>query len=253
MLLDRYLTHFAKRDIDTKLYQSIATATLADDMIASGANPDAPAFNDINDDFYPIHRAAMNPDIEVLKYIVSLGVNPCRYDFWARQPLAFAVRQNTVDFAKYLVGLGNEADYVDDDGGSVIAEAALNPHIDVLDFLLEQGADIQAGGMGALPLEIAVTKGDVARVKYFIDHGAEIDCIDELDAFCAPLQNLRFILELGYDANTIDDFGDSRVIDHLDPKRQALFKEFGGEILNPNAEKYYLTYPESMPEDEQAT
>ena len=166
------------------------------------------------------------------------------------------MRQNTVDFAKYLVGLGNEADHVDDDGGSVIAEAALNPHIDVLDFLLEQGADMHAGGMGALPLEIAVRKGDVVRVKYFIDHGAVIDCIDGLAAFCAPLENLRFLLEHGYNPNRMVYFGDSeesRVIDHLDPKRQALFMEFGGEILNPNAEKYYLIYPESMPEDEQTT
>jgi len=248
MLLDRYYDHRAEREIDTELYRRIATVTLSEvkGLIAAGAMPDVPVRNDINDDFYTIHRAALNPDIEVLKYIVSLGVDPCRYDFWARQPLSFAVRKNPLEFAQYLVGLGNKANHEDDDGEPVLSEAALNPHTEVLDFLIENGADVNTGGMGDMPLEQAVKHGTSERVKYFIDHGALVKYADDLTLFAAPLENIRLLLENGYDPNKMDDFNEAKVIDHLDPERQALLVEFGGKILNPDAEKHYLTYPEAM-------
>ena len=62
--------------------------------------------------------------------------------------------------------------------------------------------------------------------------------------------NLRFLLEKGFNPNKMDDFDEARLIDHLDPKRRALFEEFGGAVLNPDAEKYYLSYPEEMPKED---
>ena len=242
----------AEREIDTVLYRMVATASLSEvrGLIENGANPNAPVYNDIHDDFYVIHRAALNPDISVLKYLVSIGANPCQIDFWGRQPLAFAVRKNTVEFAKYLVEeFGNKPDYVDCDGGTAIAEATLNSHIEVLDYVLEKGSDINEGAMGATPIEIALRWETVARMSYLIEKGADINLVD--DAVCfAPLVNLRFLLEKGFNPNKMDDFDEARLIDHLDPKRRALFEEFGGAILNPDAEKYYLSYPEEMPKED---
>ena len=249
MILDRYDDRRAKREIDTELYQKIATAPLPDvkRLIAAGANPNEPVYNDINDDFYTVHRAALNPDISVLQYLVSLGVDPCRMDFWGRQPLAFAVRSNPLTFAKYLVEeLGNKPDYEDMDGGTAIAEAVLNPHIEVLDYVLDKGSDINAGAICTLPIEIALKHGTIERIAYLLDHGADIAFVGESVCF-APMSNLRFLLERGFDPNTMDDSDENRVIDHLDPKRRALFEEFGGKVLNPDAEKYYKMYPDEMP------
>lgn len=252
MIRERIFECHGERGIDTEFYRKASTGTLTElkELIAAGANPDAPIRNDIRDDFYAIHQAALNPDLEVLKYVVSLGVNPCRRDFWARQPLSFAVRENPLPFARYLVELGNRADECDDDGETVIAAAALNPHVEVLDYLLSLGADVNDGGMYDLPLGIALYKGTPERVKYFIDHGAELGWAIQVHGFCAPIENLRVVLENGCDPNWLDDEVDgtpTRVIDHLDPERQALFREFGGEVLNPNAEKFYKTYPSMMP------
>ena len=252
MITDRYENRRAKREIDTKLYQMIATASLSDvkRLIDAGANPNAPVYNDINDDFYTIHRAALNSDINVLKYLVSIGVDPCRKDFWWRQPLAFAVRNNPLQFAKYLVEeLGNKPDYEDMDGGTAIAEAALNPHIEVLDYVLDKGSDINAGAICTVPIEIALKHGTVERIAYLLDHGADISFASE-SVWCAPMANIRFLLERGFDPNSMDDWDKDRVIDHLDPKRRALFEEFGGTVLNPDAEKYYLMYQDEMPRDD---
>lgn len=252
MIYDKYDDRKAERDIDTELYKMVATASLSEvcDLIERGANPNAIVYNDIRDDFYVVHRAALNPDISVLKYLVSLGVNPCQLDFWARQPLAFAVRENTLEFAKCLVEeLGNNPTYEDRDGSTAIAEATLNPHIEVLDYVLEKGSDINAGALGATPIEIALRRGTVARMVYLIENGADINLVDDSVCF-APLANLRFLLENGFNPNKMDDFDEARLIDHLDPKRRALFEEFGGSVLNPDAEKYYLIYPEEMPKEE---
>ena len=252
MITDRYEDRHAKREIDTELYHKIAKAQLSDikRLIEAGANPNEPVYDNIGDNFYTIHRAALNPDISVLKYLVSLGVDPCRMDFWERQPLAFAVRKNPVEFASYLVEeLGNQPDYVDCDCGTAIAEAVLNPHIEVLEYLLDKGSDINEGAMGETPIAIAVKSGTPDRLAYLLDHGADMDAIAESACF-APMPNLRFLLKRGFDPNALDDFGDSKVIDHLDPKRRALFEEFGGKVMNPDAEKYYKMYPDEMPTDD---
>lgn len=251
MIFDRYDNRFAKREIDTELYRKAATASLEDvrRLVSAGANVNAPVYNDIKDDFYIIHRAALNPDISVLKFIVAHGADPCKPDYWARQPLAFAVRNNPIEFARYLVEeLGNRPDYEDFDGGTAIAEATLNPHIEVLDYVLEKGSDIDAGAIGAIPLEIALRRGTPERMAYLIKCGADVDLVGESVCF-APLPNLRLLLESGFDPNAMDDDNKARLIDHLDPKRRALFEEFGGAVLNPDAEKLYLLYPNEMPKD----
>lgn len=242
-MLDRYMTHTMEREIDLRLYRRLANASLSEvrEMIDGGADPKAMAIDDLGHWHCMIHRAALNPDLEVLKSIVAEGEDPCRMDFWGREPLSFAARQNPLSHVEYLVAMGNRADNEDCDGGTVIAEAALNPHKDVLDYLLEHGADLDAGAMGEEPLVIAVNRGSSERVKYFIDHGATITYVDALAAYDAPIANLRVLLECGYDPNQVDEMGTDRVIDHLDPERQKLFEQFGGSVLNPNAEKYYLT------------
>lgn len=242
-MLDRYMTHKLEREIDLRLYRQLATASLSEvrEMLAAGADPKSPAIDDLGHWHCMIHRAALNPDLEVLKFLVAAGEDPCCTDFWGREPLSFAARKNPLSHVEYLISLGNRADNEDCDGGTVIAEAALNPHEEVLDFLLDHGADLDAGAMGEEPLVIAVNRGSPERVKYFIEHGATISYVDALAAYDAPIANLRVLLEAGYDANQNDETGPDRVIDHLDLERQKLFEQFGGRVQNPNAEKYHLS------------
>ena len=242
-MLDRYMMHRMAREIDLRLYRQIATASLSNvkALIDSGADPGARAYDELNHWYCVVHRASLNPNLEVLKYLVSLGIDPCQSDFWGREPLSFAVRSNGKAHAEYLIALGNRADNEDCDGGTVIAEAALNPYVEVLDLLFKHGANPNAGAMYEEPLAIAVSRGTPGRVQYFIEHGADISYVDGLAAYDAPIENLRVLLKGGYDANQLDETGGGRVIDHLDDVRRALFEEFGGVVLNPNAEKYHLS------------
>ena len=235
----------ADREVDLAFFRSASSGSVAElrALVSYGANPDAPVRNDLGDDFYAIHQAALNPDIEVLKYVVSLGVNPCRIDFWARQPISFAVRRNSLSIVKYLVECGNDPCNVDDDGMTVLAEASHNPDVKVLDYLISLGADGEAGATDRTPLGYALTDGTAERMRYFINHGGDLAKAMENKAYWASLANLRFALENGYDPNSYE-WGESadgrryKIIDHLDPVRRKLFEEFGGIVENEGAELY---------------
>lgn len=215
------------RQIDVDFYKACQGGTVEElkELIARGANPNAPWYNDIGDDFYPIHQAALNPDLEVLRYVVSTGAGPCQKDFWSAEPLAYAVRQGSLEKVRYLVGLGNDPAREDMDGQTVIKNAALNPNVDVLDFLLENGADLNEGAWGEGALPTAVCHGTPERVKYFLDHGADMSDIDEFDLQSAPIENLRVLFEYGYDVYGFDEHGEKRLIDHLNPERRTKVEE----------------------------
>ena len=231
------------RPIDFDFYIRASCGTVDDlrQLIDKGANPDAPVYNLIDDDLYAIHQAALNPDIKVLKYIVSLGVDPCRTDFWWRQPLAFAVRQNSLEMARYLVGAGNDPCRVDMDGMTVLGESAVNPDVRVVEYLMSLGAKVDDGADDNTELAWALADGTPERMQLFMDHGADLALAMAMKGYRAPLANIRYALEHGYDPNSFEDdeYADGhreKVIDHLTPKRRALFEEFGGVVYNPNAD-----------------
>ena len=233
------------RPIDFEFYVTASHGSVDDlkRLVELGADPDAPIYNDINEDLYAIHNAALNPDIEVLKYLISLGVDPCRKDFWWKEPLSFAVRRNSLEMAEFLVGLGNDPCLEDMDGTSVLSEAALNPDIKVIEYLLSKGARIDDCATDRTELGYALTDGTIERMKFFMDRGADLKLAMMKGAPWAPLENLRFALESGFDPNTFDygkymDGHREKLIDRLDPKRQALFMEFGGKIHWKDAEKW---------------
>ena len=233
------------RQIDVDFYFACRTASVKKlkEMLERGANPNAAWYNDIGDDYYPVHQAAMNPDFEVLKLVVASGADPCQGDFWSAQPLAYAVRRGSLEKVRYLIELGNDPSRVDYDGSSVFFEASANPDVHVLELLLEHGADMDEGATDMTPMSRALVDSTPERVKWLADRGAYINDAVEQKAYCAPLANLRAILECGYNPNAFDeDSEDTKVIDHLDPRRQALFVEFGGTVLNRDAEKLYQTY-----------
>ena len=72
-------------------------------------------------------------------------------------------------------------------------------------------------------------------MQFFMDHGADLARAMEAKANSAPLENIRYALEHGYDPNTFcwrahDEGPREKVIDRLSPKRRKLFMEFGGKL-----------------------
>ena len=231
------------RPIDFDFFVTASCGTVDDlkQLIDKGANPDAPIYNGIDEDLYAVHQAALNPDVNVLKYFVSLDVDICHTDYCWRQPLAFAVRRNSLEVVRYLVEAGNDPCNQDCDGQSVLSEAALNPDIHVVEYLMSLGAEVDSCATDMSELGYALAYGTPERMQFFMDHGANLARAMEAKCCCAPLANIRYALEHGYDPNSFcwgvyKDGHREKVIDTLTPKRRALFEEFGGKVHYPDAE-----------------
>ena len=232
----------AMRDIDVMLYNVCAKGSVreVERLVGLGADPSAPHWekpwpedldeNLYTEDYYCVHEAAKNPDIGVLDALVRHGAEPNKREYWGRQPLAYAGRFNSIEMVRRLVELGNDPGNCDDDGGTVLSWAALNPDVRVLDFLIEHGAEVGDACYGGMELDIALTSGTPDRVRYFVGRQSELmKSVSTQSVVDAPLENIRALLECGFDPNQADGYGDGRIVDSLDPVRKALFVEFGAK------------------------
>lgn len=231
--------------LNEKLYQACAKGSLGEirTLLGKGADPnyphlDPPWPDDLPEDIYTedsycVHEAARNPDIRVFDLLVERGANPNQFDYWTRQPLAFAGGENSLEMVRHLVELGNDPGNEDLDGGSVLTYSALNPDVRVLEFLLSLGAELDCCDLFQTELTIAVRQGTPDRVRFFIDHGSKIEIAFDY-AKKAPLENLRVLLQAGYKpTEAVDVYNEEDQKDvadqirRLDPQRKALFAEFG--------------------------
>ena len=231
--------------LNEQLFKTCSNGTLEEvrALLDQGADPNAPYFYGEGDgcrdfdDYYCIHEAACNPNIRVFDLLVERGANPLQPDFWGSQPLAYAAKTNSLEMVQHLVKLGNDPDLCNLDGVSVLTEAALNPDVKVIEYLLNCGAQLDNGASEFSELLQAVRYGTPDRVRFFIDRGSSLDlrenCLKD-----APIENLRILLEAGFNPNVVTDdwyLGDKQIghphplVDDLDPERRAFFIKFGAK------------------------
>ena len=87
--------------------------------------------------------------------------------------LLFAVRADDLPSARILVAAGADVDDSDAWGVSAVVLAAHGGHRDVLDFLLENGADPNAADAGFAALHDAVMRNDSRMTAALLAHGAD--------------------------------------------------------------------------------
>lgn len=92
--------------------------------------------------------------------------------FGRTTPLMFAARSGDLASAKLLVTAGANVNDVDAWGVSVVAMAAHSGFTDLVEFLLDKGADVNASGAGFAPLHAAIMRRDETLVRTLLAHGA---------------------------------------------------------------------------------
>ena len=169
-----------------------------------------------------------------------------------------------MEMVKRLVELGNDPKASHVNGGTVMSMSALNPDVRVPEYLLECGAKLDWGASDQSELGQAVQYGTPERVRFFLEHGANIQ-IGGMFIPDAPLENLRILLEAGFDPDAFagDSWMDGkqegnphRLFEELDPERQALFAEFGAQKSRAKGKGMVkvlivsFSYVQGVPEDE---
>jgi ankyrin repeat protein len=92
--------------------------------------------------------------------------------FGSNTPLMFAARAGDLESARLLVAAGAKVNDVDAWGVSVVALAAHSGFTDLVEFLLDKGADVNASGAGFAALHAAVMRRDETLVRTLLAHGA---------------------------------------------------------------------------------
>ena len=128
--------------------------------------------------------AAEGGDLAVVKLFVESGmsVHTAANDY-GLTVLHRAAWKGHTDVVRYLVEQGADVNAKTDDGDTVLGVAAWEGQTDVVRYLVEQGADVNAktdkGGWTAL--HGAAEYGHLAVVRYLVEQGADVNAKNSAD------------------------------------------------------------------------
>lgn len=123
-----------------------------------------------------IFEAVESNSLEEVERLVqeNPGLLSARNDRYC-DPLTVAVIAGNLDIMEYLLSQGADINTLDREGSNLMHNAAANGHYDAVTFLYEKGFDINAvDGNGNTPLLFAVTQDNIELIQFLIENGADL-------------------------------------------------------------------------------
>jgi hypothetical protein len=132
-------------------------------------------FNGCAPAIHPIHQAVRDNDLNGLKKEVESGVDVDLRVGTGSTPLLRASQFGQLEMVKYLIANGADIN-AQNVFGTPLVVASRNGHLEIVKYLIANGADINAkNGVGYTPLMWASKSGNLETVKYLIGEGVDID------------------------------------------------------------------------------
>ncbi|MBY0545215.1 MAG: ankyrin repeat domain-containing protein [Gammaproteobacteria bacterium] len=206
VILDDYLSAVLIRAIDE--YKDLDMIKY---LVSAGA--------DVNrgyKDSYPIHRAVMENNLEVVNYLIMMGGDLNVKDSRNETTLHKAVRCNNFAMAVYLVtaGLNVYANKLHN-AISLINSAIRHKNLDMVKYLLNIVGNINQcyqddTGASETPLAFAARENNFEVVKYLVSLGADVNAYNKHNRYESPLygavknnnfEMVEYLLKEGADIN----------------------------------------------------
>jgi serine/threonine-protein phosphatase 6 regulatory ankyrin repeat subunit B len=132
----------------------------------------------------PLILAADVGQARAAELLLKRGANPLVRSENGGTPLIWAACHNHLDAIKLFLDADPNMDAVDNFGHSAVFLAAYFGSLEVLDFLLEHGADITARPKERPILQVAAAEGHAKVVQRLIDHGCDVPYVNhrQMDA-----------------------------------------------------------------------
>jgi ankyrin repeat protein len=152
--------------------------------------------------FTPLLWAAWNCDLYMAELLISKGAAVGQKGRGRDIPLIIAARKDCLRLAKMFIEKGAAVDAVDEDNGdTALIRAVSGGHLDLVEYLIEKGADTgRRDQAGRDLLSIAAGSGHLAKVRYLHEKGFSVNATDKLgrtaifDAVSDGVES-RYILE----------------------------------------------------------
>jgi ankyrin repeat protein len=120
-----------------------------------------------------LYYAVWYENKDIVKLLITKGADVNLKPEKDYPPLHYAVWNEDLDMVKLLVAQGAKFDVKDQDAWTAFRYAAAQGNRDVVEFFITKGADVSS-------IHVAACMGDLARVKRFVEEGADVDTKDEL-------------------------------------------------------------------------
>ena len=134
----------------------------------------------------PLHLACRSGALDVVKVLVKAGAGVCVADHEGHTCLTLAAYNGHTETVRYLVSLPEmDVNHMDEYGYTAVLAVAEVDHPDVMEVLIDAGADIEVKGSrgisdGLSPLLVACHLEHLRVVKVLVRAGAEV-CVTDYE------------------------------------------------------------------------
>lgn len=129
----------------------------------------------------PLHNAASVCSLGVVRALLDAGAHVDCRTTWGATPLQWAARRGGADVVQLLLERGADPRSTGDNGMTPFFAAMDGGHLPAARLILEAGADVnvRTPDVRRTPLHLAALRGQVDAAALMLDHGAELDPVDD--------------------------------------------------------------------------
>ena len=140
---------------------------IAELLLANGANVNCKDFTAFRCRTTILHVLAKSNKLEMAEFLIDKGIDVNAVDEYKRTPLHLATSH--IDMVQLLITRGADLNVLDNKGCTPLFCAVNGDHKEVSEILMSNGAKVR--------IEMAVVRGDIEKVREFIDKGENINAV----------------------------------------------------------------------------